>query len=63
MFFVIFNVSKQAMARAFGAFRTANTGEQEDAQEFLAFFLDQVSCSCVRLFDQAVVVCLGQSVD
>ncbi|CAM9553139.1 unnamed protein product [Pylaiella littoralis] len=32
----------EAMSRAFGAFRAANTGEQEDAQEFLAFFLDQL---------------------
>lgn len=30
------------MSRAFGAFRAANMGEQEDAQEFLAFFLDQL---------------------
>lgn len=32
----------QAMSNAFGAFRAANMGEQEDAQEFLAFFLDQL---------------------
>ncbi|CAN0005985.1 unnamed protein product, partial [Hapterophycus canaliculatus] len=32
----------EAMSRAFGAFRAANMGEQEDAQEFLAFFLDQL---------------------
>eukprot|EP00904_Undaria_pinnatifida_P011135 jgi/Undpi1/7151/HiC_scaffold_22.g09625.m1 len=32
----------EAMSKAFGAFRSANLGEQEDAQEFLAFFLDQV---------------------
>lgn len=32
----------QAMSRAFGAFRAASLGEQEDAQEFLAFFLDQL---------------------
>ncbi|CAN0541478.1 unnamed protein product [Ectocarpus sp. 8 AP-2014] len=30
------------MSRAFGAFRAASLGEQEDAQEFLAFFLDQL---------------------
>ncbi len=30
------------MSNAFGAFRAANMGEQEDAQEFLAFFLDQL---------------------
>lgn len=35
-------VCAQAMSTAFGAFRSANTGEQEDAQEYLAFFLDQV---------------------
>ncbi|CAM9766465.1 unnamed protein product [Ectocarpus sp. 12 AP-2014] len=32
----------EAMSRAFGAFRAASLGEQEDAQEFLAFFLDQL---------------------
>lgn len=30
------------MSKAFGMFRNFNHGEQEDAQEFLAFFLDQV---------------------
>ncbi|CAN0512155.1 unnamed protein product, partial [Laminaria digitata] len=37
----------EAMSRAFGAFRSANLGEQEDAQEFLAFFLDQVRTGVV----------------
>lgn len=37
-----FCAARQAMSRAFGAFRAANMGEQEDAQEFLAFFLDQL---------------------
>ncbi|CAN0232116.1 unnamed protein product, partial [Discosporangium mesarthrocarpum] len=38
----------EAMSKAFNTFRSFNIGEQEDAQEFLAFFLDQLHEEVVK---------------